>query len=341
MKTKTLYAGALLAASLSLAVSALSHAAPQTYTFKWGGRYSQDSVQAITMEQYFMKRATELSKGRIQWKYFPHDELAGMPQLLDAVGGGTADFGLLVPAIYTGRIPVIGAQDLPFLFDTDISGHVRVAAAMMDQPEYKSAFEKFGVKLIGGDVQGTMSFFLKKPLTKLEDFKGLKIRTAGRLQSETVKALGGAPQSLASPEVYMALQTGVLDGTMFQPDSAVENRLYEVTKYAVIPAISVSGYTTARIVNLKLWNSLPADLQKVIIQADLDTRENSAKTLPAAEKHAIDILKAHGMQIYYVPRAENLRWAKATRGVWADYEKKVGAPGNALVDFVLKDLKGK
>ena len=338
MGRKMLFVGALLAASLAMAAVSSGPATAQTYTFKWAGRYSKDSVQAKVMEQYFMTRVTELSKGRIKWDYYPHDQLAGMNQMLDAVGGGTADFGMLIPAIYTGKIPVIGAQDLPFLFDADVAGHIKLAAAMMAQPEYRNAWEKFGVKLIGGDSQGTQSFYFKEPLTKLEDFKGRKIRSAGALQSATVKALGGAAQSLASPEVYLALQTGVLDGTMFQPDSAVENRIYEVTKYAVIPSISVSGYTTARIANAKVWNSLPADLQKIIMQAEQDTQKNSIKMLPAAEEHAIKTLEAKGMTIYRVPRAENLRWRDATRHVWDAWEKRVGAPGKALVDFVLKEL---
>jgi TRAP-type C4-dicarboxylate transport system substrate-binding protein len=330
--------GVLLAGSLALVAVSSGSASAQTYTFKWAGRYSKESVQAKTMEQYFMNRVTELSKGRIKWDYYPHDQLAGMNQMLDAVAGGTADFGMLIPAIYTGKIPVIGAQDLPFLFDADVAGHIKLAAAMMAQPEYKNSWEKFGVKLIGGDSQGTQAFYLKQPLTKLEDFKGRKIRSAGRMQSETVKALGGAAQSLASHEVYLALQTGVLDGTMWQPDSAVENRIYEVTKYAIIPAISVSGYTTARIANAKVWNSLPADLQKIIMQAEQDTQKNSIKTLPAAEEEAIKTLEAKGMHIYRVPRAENLRWREATRSVWDDWLKRVGAPGKALVDFVLKEL---
>ncbi|MBI4290252.1 MAG: TRAP transporter substrate-binding protein DctP [Betaproteobacteria bacterium] len=330
--------GVLLAASLALVAVSAGAATAQTYTFKWAGRYSKESVQAKTMEQYFMSRVTELSKGRIKWDYYPHDQLAGMNQMLDAVAGGTADFGMLIPAIYTGKIPVIGAQDLPFLFDADVAGHIKLAAAMMAQPEYKNSWDKFGVKLIGGDSQGTQAFYLKQPLTKLEDFKGRKIRSAGRMQSETVKALGGAAQSLASHEVYLALQTGVLDGTMWQPDSAVENRIYEVTKYAIIPAISVSGYTTARIANAKVWNSLPADLQKIIMQAEQDTQKNSIKTLPAAEEEAIKTLEAKGMHIYRVPREENLRWRDATRGVWDAWLKRVGAPGKALVDFVLKEL---
>jgi TRAP-type C4-dicarboxylate transport system substrate-binding protein len=330
----------LVVALLATGLSCAKPKPTQVFTLKWGGVYPPPTVMEKAFSQYFMQRATELSNGALQWEYYPSNQLVGMMQMLDGMGGGTVDAGLVVPAFSTGKIPLVGIQDLPFLFDADIEGHIKAGVNLAQHPDYTGAFEQvYNVKIIGGDVQGTNSFYFKEPLTKVEDFKGRKVRAAGKMQSSAINALGGAAQSLPSPEVYLALQTGVIDGSQWQPISAVANRIYEVADYAVIPYISLSGYFYLRAMNRDVWNSLPKDVQDALMKAQEDTEKNSLKVIPAAEKEAIDTLAQNGMNIYYVPREENLRWRQATRPVWDEWLQKTGAKGQGLLDFVLDELK--
>ncbi len=339
-KTYIVLALMLVVALLAVGLSCAKPAPEKVYTLRWGGVYPPDKVQEQAFSVFFMQKATELSNGAIQWEYYPANQLFGMKESMDAIGGGTADGGLVVPAFFTGKIPLVGIQDLPFLFDADLEGHLQAVVNLVQHPDYTGAFEAaYNVKVLGGDSQGTNAFYFKERLTKLEDFKGRKIRAAGKMQSNAINALGGAAQSLASPEVYTALQTGVIDGTQWQPLSAVANRIYEVTDYAVIPYISLSGYSYLRAINRDVWNSLPKDLQDALMQAQEEAEKNSLKVIPKAEEEAIDTLAKNGMDIYYVPREENLRWRDAARPVWDAWLDKTGAKGQGLLDFVLKELK--
>lgn len=340
---KKIYIVLALMVVVALLVGGLSCAKPapeKVYTLRWAGVYPPDKFQEKTFSVYFINRATELSNGAIQWEYYPGLQLMGMKEIVDGIAAGTADGGLAVPAFYTGKVPLAGIQDLPFLFDTDVEGQVRACQALIQHPDYTGAFEAvYNIKILGGDSQGTNSFYFKEPLTKLEDFKGRKIRAAGKMQSNAINALGGAAQSLPSAEVYTALQTGVIDGSQWQPVSAVVNRLYEVTKYAVIPHISLSGYTWIRVMNRDAWNSLPKKLQDALIQAEKDTEKYAREVVPKAEEEAIDTLEKNGMNIYYVPREESLRWRDACRPIWDEWLSKTGAKGQGLLDFMLKELK--
>lgn len=338
---KLFYPPLALLLALSLApITALAAPAPPApvYTFKFAGYYPPASPQAKASEQYFMNRVKQLSKDRIKWQYFPSEQLGKGTEQLDIVGGGTAEFGALIPAFFTGKVPLIGSQDLPFLFNTDVAGHIRIAAALFHQPEITDAMAKTNTKFVAASSLGTMSMFFKKPLKTLEDWKGRKVRTAGKLQSDTINALGATAQSLLSAEVYLALSTGVLDGSLWHPLSALEFKLYEVAKYAVIPYISLSGYTAAQIVNLDVFNKLPKDMQDIIIQAGVDTEKYSQDAFLQQEKTAIRDLAKKGMDVYFVPQKETMRWRDASRPIWDNWLKATGAPGQRLLDFVLQEL---
>lgn len=319
--------------------AATTAAPPATvYTFKFAGYYPPGSPQAKTLGEYFMNRVQQLSKGKIKWQYFPSEQLGKGTEQLGIVGGGTAEFGALIPAFFTGKVPLVGSQDLPFLFNTDVAGHIRIAAALFHQPEITDAMAKYNVKIVGAESLGTMSMFFKKPLKTLEEWKGRKVRTAGKLQSDTINGLGATAQSLLSAEVYLALSTGVLDGSLWHPLSALEYKLYEVAKYAVIPYISLTGYTAAQIMSLSVFNKLPKEIQDIIVQAGIDTEKHSLDAFLLLEKTAIEDLTKKGMDVYFVPQKETMRWRDASRPIWNEWLKANGAPGQRLLDFVLKEL---
>lgn len=310
----------------------------KVYTFKYAGYYPPDSVPAKNYEQYYMNKVTELSNKQILWQYFPASQMGPGTDQLDIVGGGAAEVGMVVPAFFTGKIPIVGCQDLPFLFRKDVKGHIHLVTKMQHQPEYATSWEKFKVKFVAGASMGTMAGWFKQPLTKLEDWKGRKIRTAGKLQSDAIKALGAVPQSLVSPEVYMALSTGVLDATLWHPDSALEYKIYEVAKNAVIPNTTLSGYTLGIVANMDIWNGLPRELQDAMLKAAQATEQYGEEFWPKAQAESIAKLKEKGVNIYYVPLEENDRWRQATRPVWDQWLKDNGEAGQRLLDFVLKEL---
>jgi len=332
----------LILALLLTSATAPAATAPKSpaakYTFKFAGYYPPASPQAKAGEQYFMNRVKQLSNGQVQWQYFPSEQLGKGTEQLDIVGGGTAEFGALIPAFFTGKVPLIGSQDLPFLFNTDVAGHIRIATALLHQPEITEALAKSNIKIVAASSLGTMSMFFKQPLKTLEDWKGRKVRTAGKLQSDTINALGATAQSMLSAEVYLALSTGVIDGSLWHPLSALEYKLYEVAKFAVIPYISLSGYTVAQIVSTDVFNKLPKNMQDIILQAGIDTEKHSQAAFLDDEKKAIEDLGKKGMNIYFVPQKETMRWRDASRPIWNNWLKANGAPGQRLVDFVLREL---
>ena len=176
----------------------------------------------------------------------------------------------------------------------------------------------------------------KRPLTKPEDFKGLKLRGYGELPSETIKALGASPVTMGAGEVYMALQRGTIDGQTSGTTAMYDRKMYEVTKYLTITNHAFPEFILAT--NLKFWNSL-SDEQKKIMQAAADeVRDEIRAETKNEDEKALKLLKEKGMEVYVVPESDIPQWQKATESVQALYIQRTGALGKELVD-ICKNLK--
>ena len=116
---------------------------------------------------------------------------------------------------------------------------------------------------------GYIQFFNnKRPLTRPDDFKGVKMRTFSKGDADTLKALGAAPTVMSSSEMYMALQRGTVDGATTGMPAAVSRKVHEVQKH-----MTEANYTTAQFIvqaNLKWWEKLPQDQRDAILKAGKD-----------------------------------------------------------------------
>jgi len=107
-------------------------------------------------------------------------------------------------------------------------------------------------------------FFTQKPLEVEADFKGLNTRSHGAALSDWIEGVGAGAQFVAFVEVYTALERGILDARVTGADAAFGQRWYEVTKYINGPLISFPS--TNNVINGKVWEKIPPDLQQIFIE---------------------------------------------------------------------------
>ncbi len=112
------------------------------------------------------------------------------------------------------------------------------------------------------------SVFSNKKITKVEDFKGLKMRVMP-LYIPALKALGATPVTIPPTEIYTAMERGVVDGFMWPNVGMISWGLQEVTKYQLKPG--VFAMEPATMMNLKKWNQIPKDLQEMMMEVMQDT----------------------------------------------------------------------
>lgn len=136
----------------------------------------------------------------------------------------------------------------------------------------------------------------KKPIAKLEDIRGLKLRSLGGLSDLIVEELGGSVVKISGGDVYEALQRGIVDGSVRNPLSLVDNKEYEVLKYIVSPPIFMpQGFAW---IGEKKWNSIPKHLQTMMKELAIENEVESANFFANLTlTYVKDLEEKHGMKV--------------------------------------------
>ncbi|HER24054.1 MAG TPA: TRAP transporter substrate-binding protein [Candidatus Atribacteria bacterium] len=214
----------------------------------------------------FAKFLNGESKGNLTVKIYPLGQLGGEKDITEGLQLGTVDFQGSSIGVTATFVPILDILNLPFLF----KGPDHFIKVMDSSPgkallaKAQEQGEKVGLKILA--IAGPMFRVPMNdihPIEKLEDFKGLRVRTMQvPMHMSAYKALGATPVPLAFGELYTALQTGVVDGNENGPATLAAMLFYEVQKYvSYLPVLSNGGIF---LMSLKTWDKLDESQQKLV-----------------------------------------------------------------------------
>lgn len=267
--------------------------------------------------QKFAEVVGQKSGGKIKIKVFPNGTLGGEQQVAAAMQGGTVEVSMMSPAQLVGTIKEFVVLDFPFSFANEAQ-----ADAVLDGPFGKKLMDYMPAKGwvgLGFMEQGYRSISnSKRPINKLEDIKGLKLRTIiNPLYVDMLNALGANAVSMPFTELYTALETKTVDGQE-NPETTVDaSKLYEVQKY-------FSGtrhiYNPQMLmVSKKFWDTLSADEKKIFEEALVAARDTQRKAARAMTAKSRDVLVKNGMQLNEIAPVELARMKDAVKPVTDKY----------------------
>ncbi len=204
------------------------------------------------------------SGGRIKAEVYPASQLGTIPRMIEQTQFGSIQLWAGPPEFLYGVDPRFELLTAPGLFKDIVQTNKVLQDPLFAEP-FEAIGEKKGLVGVGLFLTGPEAFLLRRPLHKIEDFAGLKIRVlASPMQVEPLRALGASPVPMSLGEVLPALQQGALDGVMgglpvFEPLGYADAVKYFIdTQHAMITGIGV--------VSRKWLQSLPPDLQKIVIE---------------------------------------------------------------------------
>ena len=275
------------------------------------------------------KEIEKRTNGKVKITVFPGGTLTKANQCYDGVVNGISDIGMSCFAYTRGRFPVMEVVDLPFGYPNgQVATHVVNEFSKKIRPK-----ELDDVKVLYIHAHGPGLLHTKKPVRKLEDLKGMKIRSTG-LSAKVVKALGGVPVAMPQGATYESLQKGVVEGT-FGPMEVLKGwRQGEVIKDTT--ECNGVGYTTAMFVvmNLKKWNSLPKVIQKIMDEVSNEWVDVHGKIWDMNDSEGRKYTLSLGNKIIPLSKEENIRWKKAVSPMIDNYIKSAeekGLPGQKAV----------
>ena len=180
------------------------------------------------LAEAWCREVEKRTSGRVRVEYYAGQTLTKARQCYDGVVNNLSDIGFSVLAYTRGRFPVLAAVDLPLGYT---SGRAATAVANAVYNKFKPK-ELLDTKVMYLHAHGPGLLHTRgKAVRKMEDLRGLKIRSHGT-SALVVKALGGTPVPKPMPETYQMLQKGVVDGAVYPFEANKGWKLGEVTDYA-------------------------------------------------------------------------------------------------------------
>ena len=271
----------------------------------------------------FKELAEQRTSGKVKVEVYPNSQLYKDKEEMEALQLGSVQ--MLAPSL--SKFGPLGVKefevfDLPFLFK-DTPSFKNVTEGDLG----KQLFAKLEPKGIRGMAywdNGFHDMSANKPLHRVADFKGLKMRIqSSKVLEAQMRALGAIPQVMAFSELYQGLQSGVVDGTEGTFSNFWTQKLYEVQKHLTLSNHGHLAY--AAIVNKKFWDGLPADIRTTLDGCMHDATVYANAIAATENALSFDKIKASGKVTIYQPTpAEILEWKKALMPVHKEMEARVG-----------------
>lgn len=312
--------GAFFSAFVALMAALMAPARAETITLTYANFPPAVTFPSVQMERW-AKEVEKRTHGAVKVKTFPGGTLVGAKNMLEGVTSGIADIGNFAMSYQPGRFPVSEAVDLYHGFTSArVASQVLLDLVQKHQPK---EFEK--VKVLALFTCPPTNLMTRTPVQSLKDLSGMELRVAGT-SAEVLKLLGGVPVAMPQSDTPEAIQKGVVKGIVSSLEILQDFKFAAYTPNATLVNLPVVSF--AVVMNKAKWNSLPAEVQKVM---DDLVAEQSVWTGEYVDQHVEEALawatKEHGLRQFTLP-AEEQKEIGARLAPLADaYVQRVSAQG--------------
>ena len=303
----------------------VSHYLPPNHTFQ----------RALTAWGEELEKS---SNGKLKLRIYPSSQLGPVNRQFELAKNGVADIAVVLHGATPGRFPLSELVSGPY-----VSPNAGLASAVTSRrltelaAEYL-AKEHDGTRILWMAVTPPLMFHSIKPITKLDDFKGLRVRYAGANFKAIIDALSGVPLAVPPAETQDALSKGIIDAATFPYEGAASFDLGTIAKFTLEPGISAA--TFAVVMNQAKFDGLPAELKALIEKTTGAARgEWYGRMWDASETEGRNSLAAKGMKTNILA-ADELQKVKSivlplNATAIAEVAKK-GLPAQAFFDAYIE-----
>ncbi len=323
-------AALILLATVAVALPAHSSAGEEM-TFAWPVCVdSPEDAVTFIMAKRFADEIIRLSNNRLKAKVYPNGMLGGDRELLESVESGDIPFVVQTTAPQIDFVPETAIFNLPSAFSD-----IPQLRATVNDPEFRQVFndmyEKHGYKLLAVGDQGFRVMTSNRPVHKLEDFQGQKIRTMENLYHIAFwRSIGASPTPMNFGEVYIGLQQGTIDAQENPYETTVAAKLYEQQNY-IIETNHVPHLLTL-IASKRFYDDLPDEDRHIIDEAARIAAEFAYQQTDARLDGRIKAITDSGTEIIKIEPELREQIFEACQPVYTMVRKAVG---DELVDAML------
>lgn len=330
----------LLAASAAAFLFTPAHAQDKI-SLRVADHYTPTHLTAQYTIKFFMDRVKALTGGKVEFQYFPSEQLGKAKDMLSLTQRGVVDIGLVAAAYISEKMPLSAVAELPGTYATSCQGNAAYWKLAKSGLVADKDFKANGIRPLITYLLSPYQIMVRGKLASPEDLKGLKLRSGGSAQDITIRNLGAVPVRMAGPEVYEALSRGTLDGIVFPLQAAHDFKLDTFLKNGTLNQ-NFGGFSTTYSISEANWAKLPPDVQKAFEQASEETVAHACAALDADNVGpALQRLKAAGVNLQPLSADAQARVNDLLRPVreeWAKGLEARGLPGNDVLKAFLEAI---
>ncbi len=328
----------VLPAMLATALLSAPLHAQETVKLKFADWMPVSHYTVIHAAHPFMKKATERSNGKIEFQYFPAEQLGKGKDLLTLLQTGVADIADISPSYISDKFPMSSVAELPAMFNGACQGtyayaQLVKAGGVLAEREFKPN----GVRVLVSVAYAPYKVLTtKKKIENIKDFSGLKLRTAGGAMDITANDVGAVPVRMPGPDILPSLSRGTLDGALAPLQSVKIFDMQTQLKHMTTD-VSLGSFITVYAISERAWNRLPESLRAALTEAGDFASKNHCEYVDAQESKVVQELEKEGVKGNKMAAGQLVALNTQLENVaveWARSLDKRNKPGTAVLsDF--------
>ncbi|TQL46762.1 TRAP-type C4-dicarboxylate transport system substrate-binding protein [Homoserinimonas aerilata] len=332
--------GTLAAAALVLAGCSATTGADgeETFDLTWTSYTTPEGYYSMAMDEW-ISIVEEKTEGRVTIEPFYMGSLCSTMDGLACAKDGRADIAYTSPAFHPAEFPLANVVTVPFVAKDPVAQTAAAASLYESNADYAAEFEAEGIHALYFAPVTTSILGTKTAVDSYAELKGLSVRSTARMLKASEIA-GSNPSAIPVSEIYESIENGVIDAwSATGLESAItEWNLGEVTPY-MTDTQSGSFINVMAIINAEVWNTMPADIQKIMTEAsDTVWGGLSGEYLDAIFDETCDRAADQGVTLSTWSDAESKKWADAVGDTLLnDWKSEVKAGSDADVDAFYAD----
>jgi TRAP-type transport system periplasmic protein len=291
-----------------------------------GALPSHDKLSQVLED--WCRELTRKSGGSIKASFYPGGILTPPPQTFDSVITGIADIGFGPMGVSPGRFPLMEVMEQPLGIDS------AVMMTRLSNDFFRTfkprEFEQVKVLFLLSASPGLLH--TKKPVRKLEDLYGMKIRCLGGNAAKMLKALGAVPIVISTGDTYDALRKGIVDGVIAAWDSLETLKWGEILPYTTVSRYAAVGALGFVVMNKEKWNGLSAGQQQIIDAMSDEYAAKLSRLWDEKDQNTIRKWTAKNHVSILLNGEEEKRWERAVLPLYESFVKEKSARGLAAVE---------
>ena len=293
--------------AVSLILTGCPEKTPEVFNLKFSCPFLEVEPPAMFAD-HFMDLVEERTDGRVTFERYYTEALAKHTEHIQLLSSGSVDLIICVPTYVGTELVLNQLPDFPMYCSLEES----IAAAnrlTMEIPETKAIFENeqknLNIKILYWQTSGPMDILCRDEVTSLTELNGKKVNLWAPSDVDIWGEFGMFAVPVYVADFYESLSRGNLDSVYFPPSGSLAMKLFEVAKSNL--GLRQGGADVPMIFNLDTWNSLPSDIQDVIMEASLETAQWSVGFSTVSTEQSYQVFRDAGLYVGDAPEEDTLK----------------------------------